>query len=168
MKCYNKTNEYNLAINYAKKVLSLEKLNEGLELDAKTTIARTSIINKDFSTAKEYFENIESFATGELKAESLYYNAFFKHKEKEYEASNEAIQKLIADYAKYKYWGVKSYIIMGKNYYQLKDVYQATFILENVIKNFSQFEDLVKEAQRELNDIKNNEAKTNNSVTPKN
>ena len=57
---------------------------------------------------------------------------------------------------------------MGKNYYNLKDAYQATFILENIIKNFPQFEDIVKEAQTELDLIKTNEAKTNNSVTPKN
>jgi hypothetical protein len=57
---------------------------------------------------------------------------------------------------------------MAKNYYSLKDAYQATFILENVIKNFSQFEDIVKEAQLELDTIKVNEAKTNNSITPKN
>ena len=55
---------------------------------------------------------------------------------------------------------------MGKNYYGLKDVYQATFVLENIIKNFKQFEDIVEEAEKELKIIKENEAKTNNSVTP--
>ena len=57
---------------------------------------------------------------------------------------------------------------MAKNYYNLKDAYQATFILDNIIKNFTQFEDIVKEAQSELKKIKENEAKTNNSVTPQN
>ena len=55
---------------------------------------------------------------------------------------------------------------MGKNYYGLKDIYQATFVLENVIKNFKQYEDIIKEAKEELTKIKENEAKTNNSVTP--
>jgi hypothetical protein len=57
---------------------------------------------------------------------------------------------------------------MAKNYYSLKDAYQATFILENVIENFAQFEDIIKEAQLELTTIKEKEAKTNNSITPKN
>ena len=57
---------------------------------------------------------------------------------------------------------------MGKNYYSLEDAYQATFILENVIKNFSQYKDIVKESQIELTKIKENEAKTNNSIIPKN
>lgn len=168
MKSYAQTKAHVLAIDYAKKVLSSTKLSEDLELDAKKVIARTSIITEDFEIAKEYYENLESIAKGELKAETLYYNAFFKNQNKEFEASNKVIQQLIADYANYKYWGVKSYVIMGKNYYALKDAYQATFILENVIKNFTQFEDIVKEAQAELDIIKTNEAKTNNSVTPKN
>ena len=60
---------------------------------------------------------------------------------------------------------------MAKNYYALenKDAYQATYILENIIKNFGQYEDIVNDAKNELKKIKLNEAKTNNSVTtPKN
>lgn len=57
---------------------------------------------------------------------------------------------------------------MAKNYYGLKDAYQATYILENIIKNFKQFEDVISEAQKELTNIKANEAKTNDSVTPQN
>ena len=73
---------------------------------------------------------------------------------------------MIAEFASYKYWGVKSYVIMGKNYYGLKDAYQATYILENVIKNFPQFEDVVREAKTELIKIKDAESKTNNSINP--
>ena len=57
---------------------------------------------------------------------------------------------------------------MAKNHYELKDAYQATYILESVIKNFSQYDDVVEEAQTELNRIKTEEAKTNFSVTPGN
>ena len=53
---------------------------------------------------------------------------------------------------------------MAKNHYALKDAYQATYILENIITNFTQFKDLVEEANNELNKIKNKESKTNESV----
>ena len=168
MKGYYETNAYSEAISYAKKVLSKSNVKKTLEQDAITIIARSAIKTEDFVTAEEYYTEVDKTATGELKAETLYYNAFFKNQQKEYEASNKVVQKLIADYSAYKYWGVKSYVTMAKNYYSLKDAYQATFILENVIKNFSQFEDIVKEAQLELDTIKVNEAKTNNSITPKN
>ena len=168
MKGYYETKGYAKAISYAKKVLSINKDKNYLIEDAKTIIARSAIKTEDFVTAQEYYSVIEKNATGELKAETLYYNSFFKNKQQKYEASNKVIQELIADYSAYKYWGVKSYVIMGKNYYSLEDAYQATFILENVIKNFSQYKDIVKESQIELTKIKENEAKTNNSIIPKN
>lgn len=166
MKGYYESNAYDFAIEYAKKLLQRDKLEIQVANDAKTIIARSSIKTEDFYTAEEYYTEIEKTTNGELKAEALYYNAYFKNLQKEYEASNKIVQKLIANYASYKYWGVKSYVIMGKNYYGLKDVYQATFVLENVIKNFKEFEDIIADAQIELDTIKENEAKTNNSITP--
>jgi len=166
MKAYDTKNAHEKALAFAKKVLSKTGIDATLEMDAKTIIARSSFKLNDFETSKEYYQTIEKKAVGELKAEILYFDAFFKNQEAAYQKSNEVVKKLIAEYASYKYWGVKSYVIMGKNYYGLKDAYQATFILENVIKNFKQYEDVVKEAQIELTKIKEIEAKTNNSINP--
>ena len=168
MKGYSKTDAHNLAIEYAKKILLKEKIDDNLKLDAKIVVARAAFKKEDYNTAEEYYSNVDKTASGELKAETLFYKAYFNNKNNKYEDSNKIVQELIADYSSYKYWGVKSYVIMAKNYYSLKDAYQATFILENVIKNFSQFEDIIKEAQTELKKIKENEAKTNNSITPQN
>ena len=168
MRAYTITEAYNSSIEYAKKILAKDKLDDNLRLDATKTIARASFLNKELDVAAAYYEEVEEEAKGELKAEALYYNAYFKNANEDYEASTKVVQELIANYSAYKYWGVKSYIIMAKNYYSLQDAYQATFILENVIKNFTQFEDIINEAQIELDKIKTNEAKTNNSVTPQN
>jgi hypothetical protein len=114
---------------------------------------------------------VERNARGELKAEALYYNAYFLNNDKLYAESNKVIQTITSDYSAYKYWGAKSFIIMAKNYYALEnnDPYQATYILENIIKNFTQFDDIVNDAKNELKKIKLKESKTNNSVTtPKN
>jgi hypothetical protein len=54
---------------------------------------------------------------------------------------------------------------MAKNFYGLKDSFQATYILDNIIKNFTDFPDVVSEAQTELDTIKREEAKTNSSIT---
>lgn len=168
MKGYYKKEDYKNAITYAEKVLTKGKVNTNIIEDAKIILARAAFNTNDFLTAQEYFNEAGKKATGELKAECLYYNAFFLHENKEYEASTKAVQDLIANYSSYKYWGVKSYIIMAKNYYALKDAYQATYILENIIKNFAQYKDVVEEAKNELRTIKNKEAKTNESVTTQN
>jgi hypothetical protein len=53
---------------------------------------------------------------------------------------------------------------MAKNFYGLKDSFQATYILESVIKNFASYQDVVEEAQLELDTIKGQESKTNSSI----
>jgi len=167
MQGYYNTQDYDPAIAYAKKLLLKDKLDPLLENDAQIIIARSAFNTGDLVTAEMFYTEVEKNAIGELKAESLYYNAYFKNKNEAYEGSNQIIQKLIANYSAYKYWGVKSYVLMAKNYYGLKDAYQATYVLENIIKNFKEFEDVIEEAQTELNKIKTNEAKSNNSVTAK-
>ena len=166
MKGYYETKDHKLALEYAQKVLKKDKLAVEISLDAKKIIARISFENNDFKTSEKYFSEIEKEAIGVLKAETLYYSAYFKNYQEKYLESNEVVQKLIADYSKHKYWGVKSYVIMAKNYHGLKDIYQATFVLENIIKNFKQYEDIIIDAEKELKNIKEKEAKTNNSVLP--
>jgi TolA-binding protein len=170
MKGYYQADDFKKAVDYAEKVLLNPKIDAAVEYDAKIIIARSAYKTDDYVKAAEFYREVERNASGELKAEAMYFNAFFKNDAKEYAASNKVIQKVISDFSAYKYWGAKSFIIMAKNYYAIEksDPYQATFILENIIKNFTQFEDVVNEAKNELKKIKTNEAKTNISVTPKN
>jgi len=168
MKGYYQKNLFKEAVEYAEKVLQKDKLENNVEFDAKIIIARSAFKTDDLFTAEEYYTEVERNANGELKAEALYFNAYFKNQNKKYKASNKIVQKLIADYSTYKYWGVKSYVIMAKNHYGLKDAYQATYILENIVKNFTQFDDVILDAKKELKIIQDNEAKTNESVTPQN
>ena len=53
---------------------------------------------------------------------------------------------------------------MAKNFYELGDAYQATYILEKIIENFAAYEDVVEEAKAELHRIKTEEAKRNSSI----
>lgn len=162
---------YEKAVTYAEKILLEDQIDTSLEYDAKIVIARSAFQTEDHPKAEEFYREVERNASGELKAEALYYSAFFLNSQKLYADSNKIIQNITSNFSAYKYWGAKSFIIMAKNYYALenKDPYQATYILENIIKNFTQFDDIIIEAKNELKKIKLNEAKTNNSViTPKN
>lgn len=158
MKGYYETEAYKQAIEYGHKILLKGKINTELENNTKKIIARSSFKINDFINAEDYYTSIESTAKGELKAEVLYYLSFFKRKHKEYENSNKIIKDLIAKHASYKYWAVKSYVLMGKNYASLNDLYQATYVLENVIKNFPQFKDIIKEADKALRTLKTRQA----------
>src|SRR5690606_14223431 len=164
MNAYYQLDNYKDAEAYAEKVLASSKLDNKVKSDAQIIIARSAIKTGNETKAKSAYADVENIATGALAAEALYYNGYFKNKEGQYEASNTIIQKLAKDYSSYKYYSAKGLIVMAKNFYALKDAFQATYILESVIKNFAEFEDVVTEAQTELNIIKTEEAKTNSSI----
>ncbi len=164
MKVYYDKMEYSNAVVYADKVLSNPKTDDSVKSDAQIIIARSAMQTGDESKAKAAYAKLSTIASGELAAEALYYEAYFKNKEGKYEASNTVVQKIAKNYSSYRYFGAKGLVIMAKNFYALKDSFQATYILENVIENFKDFSDVVAEAQTELDKIKAEESKTNSSI----
>ncbi len=164
MKASYELKNYTEAVTYAEKVLQNNKIDNAIKSDAQIIIARSAIQTGNEEKAKSAYAEVAKIATGKLAAEALYYGAYFKHLDGNYEASNADIQKLAKDFSGYKYYGAKGLLLMAKNFYALKDAYQATYILDSVISNFSEFPDVVEEAQAELAVIKASEAKTNSSV----
>jgi len=155
---------FETAVEYAETVSQHPKLEPKIISDAQIIIARSAFETGDFMKAQDAFKLVEETATGELKAEAIYYDAFFKNNEGNYKLSNVSVQKLASEFSTYRYWGGKGLVIMAKNFYELEDAYQATYILESVIQKFTDFKDLTEEAKLELTKIKTKEAKTNSSV----
>ena len=164
MNAYYQLEDYNLASTYADKVLKNARLDTKIKSDAQLVIARSAIKTGNEVKAKKAYEDVLKIATGSVAAEALYYKAYFLHKDGQFETSNSTIQQLAKDYSSYKYYSAKGLVIMAKNFYALDDAFQATYILESVISNFSEFEDVVEEATVELNKIKAEESKTNSSI----
>lgn len=164
MKLYYDNKDYSNSVIYADKVLSSAKIDDNVKSDAQIIIARSAIKTGDEVKARAGYAKVLTIAKGELAAEALYYDAYFKNKDGKFELSNTVVQKLAKSYSSYRYYGAKGLVVMAKNFYGLKDSFQATYILDNVIKNFSDFQDVVAEAQKELSMIKTEEAKTNSSI----
>lgn len=164
MKVYYESKDYTNTVLYAEKVLANAKTEERVKNDARMMIARSAFKTGDEAKAKNFYAQILPTAKGELAAEAHYFDAYFKNKEGKFEASNTAVQKLAKDFSGYKYYGAKGLVVMAKNFYGLKDSFQATYILESVISNFTEFTDVVEEAQKELAIIKAEEAKRNSSI----
>ena len=165
MKCYYEKKDFDNSVVYAEKVLANPKTDDNVKSDAQIIVARAAIQTGDEAKARSAYAKLQTIAKGELAAEALYYDAYFKNKDLKFEDSNAVVQKLAKNYSSYKYFGAKGLILMAKNFYGLKDSFQATYILENVIKNFTDFPDVVSEAQTELESVKNEESKTNSSIT---
>lgn len=155
---------FELAVEYAEKISEKPKTDANIISDAQIIIARSAFETGDLEKARMAFKQVEENATGELKAEAIYYDAFFKHEEGNYKLSNVSVQKLASDFSPYRYWGGKGLVIMAKNFYEMEDAYQATYILESVIEKFGEFDDIAEASRSELIKIKEKEAKTNSSV----
>lgn len=156
--------QYEQTVKYAEKVLSNSQIDNSIRSDAQVYIARSALKTGEETKAKNAYSEVAKIATGKLAAEALYYDAYFKNKAKDYKGSNAAVQQLAKDYSAYKDFGARGLILMAKNFYALKDAFQATYILENVIENFKEYPEIVEEAKSELSKIKKEEAKTNTSV----
>ena len=166
MKGYYGQRNYAKTLEYADKVLATSNIDNRIKSDAHIMIARSAIATNNEAKAKSAYAEVLKIASGATAAEALYYDAYFEHKDGAFENSNVAVQKLAKDYATYKEWGGKGLVLMAKNYYALDDAYQATYILESVITNFSQYPEIVAEARAELAIIKSKEAQSNSSVNP--
>ncbi len=164
MKANYQLNNYDEAVSYAEKVLKQSKIDNKITSDAHVIIARSAMKTNDEDRAKSAYEKVEETATGETAAEALYYKAYFLYKDANYEQSNAVVQILAKDYSSQKYFSAKGLIIMAKNFYKLNDAFQASYILESVIENFSEFSDVTIKAQEELSKIKTEQAKTNASI----
>ena len=161
--CYNEK-LYNKAIEYANKVLEEKTIDTRIKNDAYNVLARSHIHTGNETEARKAYQEVVKTATGSLAAEAMYYNAYFKNKDGKFKESNEVIQKLAKDYGGYKEFAAKGLVVMAKNFYGLKDSYQATYILENVINNFKDYPEVVAEAKKELAIVKAEAAKSNSSV----
>ena len=166
MKGFYEQGNYGQTIAYAEKVLATPTIDNRIKSDAQIMIARSAIQTNEMGKAERAYAEVSKIATGETAAEALYYDAYFKSQSGQYEISNTSVQKLAKDYSSYKEWGGKGLVLMAKNYYALDDAYQATYILESVSTNFSQYPEIVAEAKGELAIIKAKESQRNSSINP--
>jgi tetratricopeptide (TPR) repeat protein len=158
MKYYYQKENYKQALAYTDVVLKNSKSSEDAVADAYVYGARSSVELKQYPTAKTYYQKLETIGKGNVKAEANYYKALWLHQDKSFVKSNEQVQLLASKFQGYKYWGVKGLLLMAKNFHALNDDFQANFILNNVLKNATEFKDVMQEAKTLLKEYKGEEA----------
>ncbi|RZP10196.1 MAG: tetratricopeptide repeat protein [Flavobacteriales bacterium] len=164
MKISYEDKNYNKAVIYGEKLISFKKINGRIKSDAYLIIARSFMNLGNKKKALDAYKKLENDANKEFVVEALYFKALDNFDKNDYLNSNLVIEKISNDFSGYKKWTGKSLLLMSKNFYQLGDAFQATFILESVIENFDQMPDIVEEAKKNLLQIKEIESKKNSSV----
>ena len=168
MQYYFQTQKYPKAIAYAESILALNNIEEQIKWDAYYVLAKAAEPSADIAKMSSAFKALEKAPKGEWAVEALYYDAATKHKQLDFAASNIVIENIAQNYGGYPEWGARSLLLMSKNFYQLDDAFQATYILESILENFTQFPDVIKEAKADLDNIKMVEAKNNGSINLEN
>ncbi len=153
MYLYDESEEADKALEMAEKVLTNNKNSVAIMEQAKLIIARSSLQSNP-SQSKTQFAALENAQNAEVQAEALYHKAYFLHQDKKYENSNTVIFDLSSNLSDQQYWGAKSLVLMAKNYVQLKDNYQASYLVEEVLKNYQEFPDVIQEAKTVQSQLK--------------
>ena len=164
MQLYYEQEQFSDAIAYAEKVVVLQSLGQKIKWDAYRVLARSAVTLQDVNKAAKAYAVLEQAPDAALAVEALYFNAQQKHIAHDYASSNRLIEKIAQDFGNYPEWGAKSLLLMSQNFYQLDDAFQASFILESIITNFTQFPEIVKQAQLDLANLKAIESKNNSSI----
>jgi TolA-binding protein len=164
MKIYSRKGNLEKAVQYARRVLDNPKHSAGMENEALLILAHDAVNRSDWQAAEEYYTRLSGQAKGEAAAEAMYYRALFLHRKGEYKKSNEWISRLSKKYPSYKEWSGKALILMARNMHATGDVFNATYILDNVIKRFDKYPGIVHEARELLKQIKDEQSKKNEDV----
>ncbi|MBW8359077.1 MAG: tetratricopeptide repeat protein [Weeksellaceae bacterium] len=145
MKIYADEKNFSEAEKLADQVLSNPK-NSSAVMESARVIKARSLMNSG-KDAQAAYAALEKSSNSEVAAEALYAKAFYQNKAKSYKASNETIFKLANNYASEDYWGAKALVVMARNYIGLKDNYQASYTVDQIIANYQDFPEIVAEAR---------------------
>lgn len=154
MKIYADEKNFAEAEKFANAVISNSKNSAATLEQAKVIKARSLMQQSKDKDAQTAYTALEKSSNTEVAAEALYAKAFYQNKGKAFKSSNETIFKLANNYASEEYWGAKALVIMAKNYLALKDNYQASYTLDEIINNYGDFPEVVAEAKEVKAQIK--------------
>jgi len=168
MHLYAREGDLARAAAYAREVLENPKHDKVMEIEAKKILAREAVSREDWDTAYRLYDELARKASGETAAEALYYKALILHRRGEYDASNKVVAELSKKYPSYKKWGGKALIVMARNMYAKGDVFNATYILENVIKKFDKYPEVTAEARELLEQIRREQSDENQDMQDEN
>jgi tetratricopeptide (TPR) repeat protein len=149
MRCDYEVKDYNGAIEYAGKVMSMDKagaelINEAHYITAKSYLA----LNKTEEALME-FKTVASNSKNETGAEASYSIAVVQYTKADYKTSQKTIFEFFKKGGDYPDWIDKSLLLLADDYSALKDNFQAKTTLQSVIDDSKNVE-MVKTAREKL------------------
>ena len=147
MKLFAAQGDFKQAEKYADIVISTPNNSISTLEIAKVIKARSLMNSGRDKEAQKAYASLEKSLNTEVAAEALYVKAFYQNKAKAYKSSNETVFKLANNYSSEEYWGAKALLVMARNYIGLKDKYQASYTVDQLIENYTDYPDIISEAK---------------------
>ena len=152
MRCNYQLRNFQTAIEYSYKVLSIDNINNELTNEAHYIIAQSQLALDKFDDAIAQFQSIVNTSKNELGAESFYLIAYINYLKKDYKKSEKTIFEFLKGDGEFPIWVTKSLILLADNYVALNDNFQAKTTLKSIISD-SDTPELIKIAQEKLDAI---------------
>ncbi|MAJ90529.1 MAG: hypothetical protein CMD08_04570 [Flavobacteriales bacterium] len=130
-------NEYinkGLSLEYAKKVVEFDKIDNWLLSKAYIIIARNQFDSGNYAKSKLTFEQVAQLSDYDEGAEAQYYLAYLTYLDEDLEIAEELVFSLSDNYSN-DYFIAKAFILLSDIYLAKGNVFQAKATLESVIEN---------------------------------
>ena len=148
------TGENEQSINsviYANKVLTLEKIDDGLKNRASVILARSYFAHGNFQKAEKTFSFLSENSTAKVGAEATYMMAYLNYLNDSLQTAETIIYQLANDFTA-DYWIAKGFILLADIYLQKGNDFQAKATLQSIIENY-EGEDLLIIARKKFEQI---------------
>ena len=130
-----------LAVEYAKKVIELDKIDNWLLSKSYIIIARYEFDSGNYAKSKLLFEKVTQLSSYDEGAEAKYYLAYLTYLDDNLVLAEELIFSLSEDYSN-DHFIAKAFILLSDIYVVQDNLFQAKATLESIIENHEN-EDLV-------------------------
>lgn len=135
MRSYFQSKQFELAIDYAKKLFEAEKVTNEVVSEAHLTYARSAMEINDLPAAKREYSAIAKQASM-AGAEAKYSLALIDYKMGNFKASQGKCYDVAKQVPSYDFWIAKSFILLADNCIALKDTFQAKATLQSILENY--------------------------------
>lgn len=140
--------DYATSVLYADLILNAQPKNKEWVRLARLYKARAYYAQEEWLAAYHSYADLARRSTGLDLAESYYRRALILQRQTRYDSSNVLVNEMIEELPSFQEYKLKGLLVMAENFWQMKDLFQANYILDFILEN--DFSASINQAARNL------------------
>ena len=154
----------NAVYRLAGQVASNPRASQEQNAAANFYLGKVAYDQKDYNKALPAFEIVTANSDNELTAEARYLAAYIIYQRRDLERATTLLREASRANSSYPYWMAKCVILLSDVYSEQGDYFRAKATLEALLTNYNEDQELVREAQRKLEVLREKEALNNRII----